>query len=160
MPEFRYQGVDLSGGMVQGILQAPSRPEAKKRAEEISRRQRIRLTRLQRKSTFRYKVQRGREKPIQGEQRAFSREEVERGLEKLNYRVLRLQKKFLDFKLPPPARDIVLLNAGAAIYAANITDSLAAGIEKARQVVASGAAQAKFDTLIAYSRDGFHDNRG
>ena len=49
------------------------------------------------------------------------------------------------------ARDIVLLNAGAAIYAANITDSLAAGIEKARQVVASGAAQAKFDTLIAYS---------
>ena len=53
------------------------------------------------------------------------------------------------------ARDIVLLNAGAAIYAANITDSLAAGIEKARQVIASGAAQAKFDTLIAYSRSSF-----
>ena len=52
------------------------------------------------------------------------------------------------------ARDIVLLNAGAAIYAANITDSLVAGIEKARQVIASGAAHAKFDTLIAYSRSG------
>lgn len=50
------------------------------------------------------------------------------------------------------ARDIVLLNAGAAIYAANITDSLAAGIEKARQVIASGAARAKFDSLIAYSK--------
>jgi anthranilate phosphoribosyltransferase len=50
------------------------------------------------------------------------------------------------------ARDIVLLNAGGAIYAANITDSLAAGIEKARQVIASGAARAKFDSLIAYSK--------
>jgi anthranilate phosphoribosyltransferase len=50
------------------------------------------------------------------------------------------------------ARDIVVLNAGAAIYAANITDSLAAGIENARQVIASGAARAKFDALIAYSK--------
>jgi anthranilate phosphoribosyltransferase len=52
------------------------------------------------------------------------------------------------------ARDIVLLNAGAAIYAANITDSLADGIEKARQIIASGAAQAKFDALIAYNKGG------
>ena len=51
-----------------------------------------------------------------------------------------------------PARDIVILNAGAAIYAANITDSLAVGIKKAAQVIASGAARAKFDALIAYSK--------
>ncbi len=51
-----------------------------------------------------------------------------------------------------PARDIVALNAGAAIYAANITDSLSAGIEKARELIASGAAKAKFDALIAYSK--------
>ena len=51
-----------------------------------------------------------------------------------------------------PARDIVILNAGAAIYAANITESLAAGIKKAAQVIASGAARAKFDALIAYSK--------
>ena len=50
------------------------------------------------------------------------------------------------------ARDIVQLNAGAAIYAANITDSLVAGIAKAGQVIASGAARAKFDALIAYSK--------
>ena len=51
-----------------------------------------------------------------------------------------------------PARDIVILNAGAAIYAANITDSLAAGIKKAAQVIVSGAARSKFDALIAYSK--------
>lgn len=50
------------------------------------------------------------------------------------------------------ARDIVQLNAGAAIYAANITDSLAAGIEKAGQLIASGAAKAKFEALIAFSK--------
>lgn len=50
------------------------------------------------------------------------------------------------------ARDIVILNAGAAIYAANITDSLATGFEKAAQVIASGAERDKFDALIAYSK--------
>ncbi len=51
------------------------------------------------------------------------------------------------------ARDIVALNAGAAIYAANITDSLSSGIEKAKELIANGAAKAKFDALIAYSKN-------
>ncbi len=42
---------------------------------------------------------------------------------------------------PGPARDIVLLNAGAAIYAANVADSLADGVERARDVLASGQAR-------------------
>jgi anthranilate phosphoribosyltransferase len=50
------------------------------------------------------------------------------------------------------ARDIVLLNAGAAIYAANLTDSLANGIDKARQVLANGTALEKFNALIALTR--------
>jgi len=60
-------------------------------------------------------------------------------------------KSVLDNKAGA-ARDIVALNAGAAIYAANITDSLSAGIEKAQELIASGAAKAKFDALIAYSK--------
>jgi anthranilate phosphoribosyltransferase len=39
-----------------------------------------------------------------------------------------------------PARDIVLLNAGAALYAADVADSLADGVERARQVLADGRA--------------------
>ena len=50
-----------------------------------------------------------------------------------------------------PARDIVILNAGAAIYAANLTATLEAGIEKAKQLIESGAALEKFNALIAYS---------
>ncbi|HTN94879.1 MAG TPA: anthranilate phosphoribosyltransferase [Gallionella sp.] len=48
-------------------------------------------------------------------------------------------------------RDIVQLNAGAAIYVAGLTKTLEDGVEKADQVIASGAARAKLDQLIALS---------
>ncbi|HEY7872394.1 MAG TPA: anthranilate phosphoribosyltransferase [Rudaea sp.] len=53
---------------------------------------------------------------------------------------------------PGPIRDIVLLNAGAALYAADSADSIAAGIAKARETVASGAARAKLDQFLAATK--------
>jgi anthranilate phosphoribosyltransferase len=53
---------------------------------------------------------------------------------------------------PGPARDIVLLNAGAAIYAADLTESMAAGVARAAEVIDSGAAAAKLDALVALSQ--------
>jgi anthranilate phosphoribosyltransferase len=50
---------------------------------------------------------------------------------------------------PGPARDIVLLNAGAGLYAANVTDSISAGVDRARTALQSGAAKAKLAELIA-----------
>jgi len=46
-------------------------------------------------------------------------------------------------------RDIILLNAGAAIYTAGITTTLAAGIEKAAQMIDDGAALTKLEALQA-----------
>ncbi len=51
-----------------------------------------------------------------------------------------------------PARDIVVLNAGAAIYAANIADSLKEGVEQAVDAIDSGAASQKLNALIVSSR--------
>ncbi|MGO8684811.1 MAG: anthranilate phosphoribosyltransferase [Thermoleophilia bacterium] len=51
-----------------------------------------------------------------------------------------------------PRRDVVLLNAGAAIYIAELADSIAAGVEIARQTIDSGAASAKLAALIAASQ--------
>ncbi len=48
-----------------------------------------------------------------------------------------------------PAKDIVCLNAGAAIYAAGMADSLAEGVGLARQVIASGDAADKLEQLVA-----------
>lgn len=54
---------------------------------------------------------------------------------------------------PGPARDIVQLNAGAAIYVAGKADSLAAGIAHAGALLASGAAKARLNQLISVSND-------
>lgn len=64
---------------------------------------------------------------------------------------LTMMKNVLDGQ-PGAARDIVALNAGAALYAANLCDSLSTGVARAGQVLVSGAARAKLDALIAYSQ--------
>jgi anthranilate phosphoribosyltransferase len=51
-----------------------------------------------------------------------------------------------------PAREIVVLNAGAALYAANIAASIADGIVRAREVIASGAARARVDEFVGFTR--------
>jgi anthranilate phosphoribosyltransferase len=50
-----------------------------------------------------------------------------------------------------PAQDIVVLNAGVALYAANVAASMQDGIGLARAAIASGAARAKLDALVALS---------
>ena len=50
------------------------------------------------------------------------------------------------------ARDIVILNAGAALYAANAAASLREGIEKARAALASGAAKVRLQQLISMTQ--------
>jgi len=55
---------------------------------------------------------------------------------------------------PGPARDIVLLNAGAALYAADVVPDIAAGIEKARTALDSGAARGKLDAFVAATHKG------
>ena len=52
---------------------------------------------------------------------------------------------------PGPARDIVMLNAGAAIYAAGLADTLDAGIRKADIEITTGKAKEKLDELVMLS---------
>ena len=54
---------------------------------------------------------------------------------------------------PGPARDIVALNAGAAIYAADLCTTLQEGVLTALQVIENGSAKMKLDALIAYSKN-------
>lgn len=52
-----------------------------------------------------------------------------------------------------PARDIVLLNAGATLYAANVAGSIADGIRRARAVLDNGAARAKLDSFVRQTQE-------
>jgi len=51
-----------------------------------------------------------------------------------------------------PARDIVILNSGTALYAAGIASSIANGITMAQEVVASGAARNKLDQFVQFTQ--------
>ncbi len=53
---------------------------------------------------------------------------------------------------PGPRRDVVLFNAGCAIYAANKTDTILKGIELAKKSIDSGAAYEKLKLLKEYSQ--------
>jgi anthranilate phosphoribosyltransferase len=54
--------------------------------------------------------------------------------------------------VPGTPRDIVTLNAGAALYSANVVGSIADGIRLARDTIASGAARAKLEEYVGHTR--------
>lgn len=51
-----------------------------------------------------------------------------------------------------PAKDIVVLNAGATLYAAGVAQDLPDGLARARQAIESGAAQAKLEQVVALAQ--------
>ena len=53
---------------------------------------------------------------------------------------------------PGTPREIVTLNAGAALYTANLADSVGNGIARAREAIASGAARKKLDDFVAFTK--------
>ena len=64
---------------------------------------------------------------------------------------LALMRALLDNE-PGPARDIVMLNAGVALYAANIASTMAEGVALAREALVSGRAQAKMSQFVDVTR--------
>ena len=52
-----------------------------------------------------------------------------------------------------PARDIVILNAGVALYAANLAATMAEGIALAREALASGKALARMHQFVARAKE-------
>ncbi len=107
MAEFRIEGVTSAGKPVQGILEAESTRAAKQKAQLMAKQRKFKLLHVVPRSAWVYKVQRGTEKPVTGEQKAFTRAEVQDALQKMGYRVIRIQKRLFDFKPKPPATEIV-----------------------------------------------------
>jgi anthranilate phosphoribosyltransferase len=60
---------------------------------------------------------------------------------------LALVRSVLDNE-PGPARDIVVLNTGVALYAANVAPTMAEGVARAREAIASGKAAAKMTQFV------------
>src|SRR5438309_1412315 len=94
-----------------------------------------------------------------GEVREYEVHPEDFGLTMASNRALRVatpaeSKAMLESVLadePGAPRDIVVLNAGAALYAANVAPTLADGVRRARAAIADGSARAKLAQYIAYA---------
>jgi len=107
MIEVRFNAQKNNGQAISGTLSEPTYKEAKQKIYKLAEKHQLKIKSIEKKSSYIYKIRRGKEKPIVGEQRAFSKEEVANALRKLGYEVVSVNKKLLDFNLKPPQQDIV-----------------------------------------------------
>jgi type IV pilus assembly protein PilC len=107
MPDFRFQGTNSGGREIQGVISADSFAEAKKKIKQLETQHRFKVNKILKRKTYLYRVQRGTDKPISGEQKAFTKEEVRQAFQKIGYKVLKIYPKVLSLKLKPPATDII-----------------------------------------------------
>jgi type IV pilus assembly protein PilC len=107
MVEYKFTAQKLNGQTITGTVTANNTAEGKKKIQKLAEKNKLKLSDVQKKSTYLYRVRKGKEKPIRGEQKAFSKKEVEEALARLGYKVLSINKKLLDFQSKPPNSEIV-----------------------------------------------------
>jgi type IV pilus assembly protein PilC len=107
MPQFRLKAISAAGKPIQTEFEAPSKREAQKKIKKLENKNGVQVKSLEKKQTFIYKVQRPGKPKQSGEQEAYSKEELERALSKLGYKVLSVNKKLFDFKGGVPTNDVV-----------------------------------------------------
>jgi len=106
MPHFRLKGRTKQGKLVQREYEAPNKRTAKERAETLSKKHSFILNDVEKKSMYMFKVRRNGT-PIEGEQEAYNKEEVERALVRMGYRVDHVKKKWFDLKGGVPMDEVV-----------------------------------------------------
>jgi type IV pilus assembly protein PilC len=98
MPEYRIDGVSLTGKTVSGSITADNKSIAKTKAVELSREKKFKVTGIHERVAFIYRVKKGTDKPIDGEQKAYTSDEVRSALEKMGFNVLYVRRKLFGTK--------------------------------------------------------------
>ena len=107
MAEFRFQGINSQGKLVQSEFEAPNRKAAKKKVDKLLRARNLKLRALDQKELYHYKVRKNGSPAVEGEKEAYRKEELERALLKMGYKVDRLGRKWFDLKGGVPNNEIV-----------------------------------------------------
>jgi len=107
MVELKFTALKPNGQAITGTVTAGSGTEGKRKIQKLVEKNKLKLNDVQKKSTYLYRVRRGKDKPIRGEQKAYTKKEVEEALSRLGYNVLSVNKKLLDIQRKPPHNEIV-----------------------------------------------------
>lgn len=109
MVEVKFSAQKSDGQLISGVLNNESYWEVKKQIKDIALKNNYKIRKIEKKSTFRYKV-RGRnknEKPIIGFQKAFNRDEVAEAFRLLGYEIISIRKNLFEFTAKPSHAEIL-----------------------------------------------------
>lgn len=108
MAEYKIEGMTVAGKSLSGLINADNLKDAKQKASQMATEKKFKLTGVFERVVWMYRVQKGTEKPIDGEQKAYTKDEVKQALEKMGYRVLYVRKKLFGGKQrAAPAVEII-----------------------------------------------------
>ncbi|MCF6270474.1 MAG: type II secretion system F family protein [Melioribacteraceae bacterium] len=107
MIELKFTAQKANGQIVSGNLAAPTFSEGKQQVKALMEKHRLKLKSIQKKVTFIYKIKKGNEAVVKGEQRAFSKEEVVQALTKMGYQVVSVNKFLFEWNPRPPQQEIL-----------------------------------------------------
>lgn len=107
MVEYRFVAKNSAGKVISGTISAQSSGEAKKKIQTLASKNQLTITSTEKKSSYLYKIRRGKEKPIKGEQKAFNKNEVVEALTRMGYEIISVNKNLFEFSAKPPTLDIV-----------------------------------------------------
>ncbi|MDP3446113.1 MAG: type II secretion system F family protein [Ignavibacteria bacterium] len=107
MVEVRFNAQRPNGQVITGNLTEESYSIAKSKINALVKKNQLKIQSIEKKAAYLYKIRKGKEKPIVGEQRAYNKEEVANALRKLGYEVVSVNRKLIDINFKPPQQDIV-----------------------------------------------------
>jgi type IV pilus assembly protein PilC len=107
MIEVKFTATKPDGQAISGSLSANSFGEGKKKIHRLAEKNQLKIKGIERKITYLYRAKKGTDKPIKGEQKAYTKKEVEDALTRLGYKVVSINRKLIDFQRKPPMADIV-----------------------------------------------------
>lgn len=107
MPKFRLKATSKAGKLIKTEFEADSKKEAQQKVDKLVRKNGIKIQALDKKEIYQYKIQKNGKPKVLGEQEAYSKDELERALTKLGYKVHSINKKWFDFKGGVPNEEIV-----------------------------------------------------
>jgi type IV pilus assembly protein PilC len=108
MTELRFTAVKQNGQIISGSLSADTFSEGKKKIQKVAAHHNLTIKAIEKRGTFLYKVQRGTEKPIFGEQKAFNNQEVSDAFLKLGYKIHYVRSKLFDYQAKPGMQDLLM----------------------------------------------------
>jgi len=107
MAQFRLTATSPQGKTIKTEFEAMNKKEAQEKVSKLAKSNGMNVKAVEQKQLFLYKIQKTGKKPVTGEQEAYNKEELERALVKLGYKVLSINKKLFDFKGGVPNQEVV-----------------------------------------------------